>query len=71
MLIEEFLSLIKMKNNSDVNKSIQAIRDELRNLSDEDSVNEVQEMVDTRMSIVFQEIAEMIENSGENLFKEK
>ena len=70
-LIEEFLSLIKMKNNSDVNKSIQAIKDELRNLSDEDSVNEVQEMVDTRMSIIFQEIGNMIDNAGEGLFKDK
>ena len=70
-LIKELLSLIKMKNNESVDKSIGAINDELRNLSDEYSVNEVQEMIDTRMSIVFQEIAEMIENSGENLFKDK
>jgi hypothetical protein len=67
-LIETFLSLIKNKKDENVLKSYDAICDELSNLKDK-TKNEEQEMVDTRLSIVFQEISNMIDNSGETLFK--
>jgi hypothetical protein len=67
-LIETFLSLIKNKKDENVLKSYGAICDELSNLKDK-TKNEEQAMVDTRLSVVFLEISNMIDNAGETLFK--
>ena len=68
-LINQFLFYVKIKNNENVNKSIRGIKDELRNLSKKTKIKESKQMIDTRLGIIFQEIAEMIHDAGENLFK--
>ena len=67
-LTQEFLSSIRNKTDTSIKKSVSAINYELKNLKKENS-KETQEMIDTRMSIIFQEISEMIDNSGEGLFR--
>jgi hypothetical protein len=66
-LIETFLNMIKNKTDKDILKSYNAICDELKNLKDK-TKKEEQVMVDTRFSIIFQEISEMLDNGGESLF---
>ena len=67
-LTEIFLEMVKIKDNEAINKSKSAIIDEITNLKKPHS-NEAQAMIDTRMSIIFQEISEMIDSTGESLFK--
>ncbi len=66
-LITHFLDLIR-EDLGDVKamKSIRAIRDELECL--ETNPDEDQAMVDTRASVVLEEIADLLESQGENLF---
>lgn len=67
-LVNEFMNLIKNKENKEIKKSINAIEDEIKNLKKKYS-DEIQAMTDTRMSVIFQEIWEMIDNAWESLFK--
>ncbi len=67
-LISNFLDLIKNKSDEDILKSYNAICDELENLKKENNT-ENQKMIDTRLSVVFSEIANMIDNGGESLFR--
>ncbi len=65
-LIKVFMSYCVNPQGSEVEKSMEAIKDELQCL--ENNKNEDQEMVDTRLAIIFQEIASALENQGETLF---
>ena len=66
-LIEHFLTLIRQDiQDAKTNKSIRAINDELSCLKE--NSGEDQSMVDTRLSIVLEEIADLLESQGENLF---
>lgn len=69
-LIKTFVSYCKNPQSNDSEKSLEAINDELWCL--DNNTGEEQEMVDTRLAIIFQEIASLLEGQGETLFvKEK
>lgn len=67
-LIQTFLSFCNTPKRLDTQKSFQAIKDELDAL--ESNSDEDQHMIDTRLGFVFQEISNLIELEGENLFKQ-
>jgi hypothetical protein len=66
-LIQDFLKLCINPQWHSTKKSIQAIYDEVHAL--EHNNNENQEMIDTRLWVVFTEIANLLESQGETLFK--
>ena len=68
-LIESFVSYCKYPDGHESEKSLEAIRDELWCLNNNDG--EGQEMADTRFAIIFQEIASLLEGQGETLFVQK
>lgn len=65
-LINVFLELCINPQGSDAHKSLQAIQDEMDCLKK--NTQEDQEMVDTRMSVILAEIADLLEDQGETLF---
>ena len=65
-LIKIFVSYCKNSIDMDSKKSLEAICDELWCL--EHNINEEQEIIDTRLAIIFQEIASLLEGQGETLF---
>lgn len=65
-LLKEFISLCKTVRSSNWENSLQAVKDEIFCL--ENNTNEDQEMIDTRLSVVFNEIATLLEEEGELLF---
>lgn len=69
-LIDSFLIICSGTDDSDAKKSINNIKLELKCIKDEDN-HESQEMIDTRFASIFQEIAELIEEQGENLFDKR
>jgi hypothetical protein len=68
-LISEFVSYCVNPSSDESRKSLEAIGDELKCLAQ--NTEEAQEMVDTRFSIIFKEIAGLVENQGETLFIKK
>lgn len=68
-LIEYFLGLCVNVNTTDSKKSYSAIKDEIECLKKNN--DEEQSMTDTRFSIIFSEIANMLDAQGESLFIEK
>ena len=69
-LIDSFLIICSGTDDPDAKKSINNIKLELSCIKDEKS-HESQEMIDTRFASIFQEIAELIEEQGENLFDKR
>lgn len=67
-LIEAFLSLLNEQKELERHKSYTALKDEYRNLTKKNN-KEDQHMIDTRLSVVFEEIATLIDEFGERLFK--
>ena len=66
-LINAFITLMSKRDEVQNHKSTIAIQDEYQNLIKEDS-QEDQAMIDTRTSVVFEEIATLIDEFGERLF---
>lgn len=69
-LIDSFLIICSGTDDTDAKKSINNIKLELSCIKNEKSY-ESQEMIDTRFASIFQEIAELIEEQGENLFDKR
>ncbi len=69
-LIDSFLIICSGTDDPDAKKSINNIKLELSCIKDDKS-HESQEMIDTRFASIFQEIAELIEEQGENLFDKR
>ncbi|HLD21793.1 MAG TPA: hypothetical protein VJB65_02740 [Patescibacteria group bacterium] len=65
-LIEKFIEYCVNAEGEKSEKSFNNIKDEYESLKNE---NEPQAIVDTRLSIIFEEIAELLELQGEGLFK--
>lgn len=65
-LIKNFINLLDKKNN-DILKNMNAIEDELKNLINNVDI-ESQKIIDIRISVILEEIWEMIDNHWENLF---
>lgn len=68
-LVTTFVGYCKNPATREAQKSLKAIQDELWCLSR--NTEEPQEMTDTRLSIIFKEIADLIEGQGETLFLAK
>jgi len=69
-LINNFLSFID-NSNFEMKKSIYRIKNELKSISNSEKNNEMQEMVDIRLSMIFEEIWKLIDNYWETLFLKK
>ena len=67
-LIEGFISSLNNDTDIILHKSYSAISDEFRNLKKPNS-KEDQNMIDTRLSVIFEETATLIDEFGERLFK--
>lgn len=65
-LIESFVGYCTNIEGDKSEKSFEHVNEELKALKEND---EPQEMVDTRLSIIFEEIAELMDLQGEGLFK--
>jgi hypothetical protein len=68
-LIEKFASYCNNVDGHKAKKSFENIKDELRCLKE--NKNEPQMVVDTRLSTIFEEIAELLESEGDALFRSK
>lgn len=74
-LVKEFLSLCNLKDEQKARKPYRSILDEFNclernsSLPREDKSKEDQRMIDTRYSVIFKEMALLIEENGNNLFK--
>ncbi|MDW3191642.1 MAG: hypothetical protein R8G66_04735 [Cytophagales bacterium] len=66
-MIRRFLTLCDLTSDEKEHKPYRAISDELKCLMDNSDEN--QEMKDIRLSVVFEEMAALMEDKGESLFK--